>query len=110
MDNLLRQQPAVPAAFTVPTGRAHWHTLLRARAIETGCFTLAPAQWGVHAAARGRRRETWGHSLAVDPWGRVLADAGDGVGVTFAALDLAEVEVARKRIPALANARPFETP
>ena len=100
----------VPAAFTVPTGRAHWEVLLRARAIETGCFTLAPAQWGVHAAAQGRRRETWGRSLAVDPWGRVLADAGEGVGVTLVDIDLAQVASARKKIPALANARLFDGP
>ncbi len=100
----------VPSAFTVPTGRAHWHALLRARAIETGCFVLAAAQWGRHPAARGRERETYGHSLAVDPWGRVLADAGEGEGVTLVTLDLEEVERARARVPALANARPFDGP
>jgi len=100
----------VPSAFTVPTGRAHWHALLRARAIETGCFVLAAAQWGRHPAARGRERETYGHSLAVDPWGRVLADAGEGEGVTLVTLDLDEVERARARVPALANARPFDGP
>lgn len=100
----------VPSAFTVPTGRAHWEPLLRARAIETGCFVLAPAQWGRHAATEGRERETWGHSLAVDPWGRVLADAGEGTGVTVVDLDLNEVETARARIPSLANARDFEGP
>ena len=97
----------VPSAFTVPTGRAHWEVLLRARAIENGCFVLAPAQWGRHAASRGRERETWGHSLAVDPWGRVLVDAGEGVGVTHVTLDLDEVGKTRARIPSLANARPF---
>ncbi len=100
----------VPSAFTVPTGRAHWEVLLRARAIENGAFVLAPAQWGRHRASRGRERETWGHSLAVDPWGRVLADAGEGVGVTHVRLDLAEVETARTRIPSLANAREFRPP
>jgi predicted amidohydrolase len=100
----------VPSAFTVPTGRAHWEPLLRARAIETGCFVLAPAQWGRHAATRGRQRETWGHSLAVDPWGRVLADAGEGTGVTLLELDLAEVAEARGRIPSLSGDRAFEGP
>ena len=70
----------VPSAFTVPTGRAHWHVLLRARAIETGAYVLAPAQSGVHAGGDGPARRTYGHSLAVAPWGEVLADAGEGVG------------------------------
>jgi predicted amidohydrolase len=100
-----------PAAFTVPTGRAHWETLLRARAIETGSFVLAPAQVGEHPAADGeKRRSTWGHSLVVSPWGEVLADGGDAPGVTFADIDLAAAAEARRRIPALANARPFERP
>jgi deaminated glutathione amidase len=100
----------VPSAFTVPTGRAHWEVLLRARAIETGCFVLAAAQSGTHAAAAGRARETYGHSLAVDPWGRVLADAGEGIGVTLVDLDLSLVDDARRKIPSLANARPFALP
>ena len=100
----------VPSAFTVQTGPAHWEVLLRARAIETGCFVLAAAQWGAHAAVAGRPRETWGHSLAVDPWGRVLADAGEGVGVTFADLDPGAVAEARAKIPSLANARDFAAP
>jgi predicted amidohydrolase len=101
----------VPAAFTVPTGRAHWEVLLRARAIETGCFVLAPAHCGTHPAAPGdRRRETWGHSLAVAPWGEVLADGGARPGVTFADLDLSAVEAARRRIPALHNGRSFAAP
>ncbi|MEO0992851.1 MAG: carbon-nitrogen hydrolase family protein [Pseudomonadota bacterium] len=99
-----------PSAFTVPTGRAHWEVLLRARAIETGCFMLAPAQTGQHAASRGRTRETWGHSLAIDPWGRVLADAGEAPGITLVTLDMDEVTKARQRIPSLANARAFEGP
>jgi predicted amidohydrolase len=100
-----------PSAFTVPTGRAHWETLLRARAIETGCFMLAPAQCGENRAAEGERgRSTWGHSLAVAPWGEVLADGGDAPGVTFADLDLAAVAEARRRVPALNNARAFEEP
>jgi predicted amidohydrolase len=101
----------VPSAFTVPTGRAHWHVLLRARAIETGCFVLAPAQCGEHAASRGPRRRTYGHSLAVGPWGDVLADAGDaGPGVTLVELDDAEVDRARARIPSLDHDRGFEAP
>lgn len=100
----------VPSAFTVPTGRAHWEVLLRARAIETGCYVLAAAQWGRHSAGLGRERETWGHSLAVDPWGRVLADAGEGTGVIFAELDPALIRDVRTKLPALANARPFDPP
>jgi predicted amidohydrolase len=100
----------VPSAFTQPTGRAHWHVLLRARAIETGAFVLAPAQSGAHAAGEGASRRTFGHSLAVDPWGAVLADAGEGVGVTLVDLDLAAVERARARIPALGHDRPFAAP
>ena len=71
---------AVPSVFTVPTGRAHWHVLLRARAIENGCFVFAPAQWGEHAG--GRR--SYGHSLIVDPWGEVLADGGEETGIVTA--------------------------
>ncbi|MEM9062108.1 MAG: carbon-nitrogen hydrolase family protein [Pseudomonadota bacterium] len=97
----------VPSAFTVPTGRAHWEVLLRARAIETGCFVLAAAQTGTHAATRGRVRETWGHSLAVDPWGAVIADGGAVPGVTMVDLDLTEVAAARAKIPSLANGRDF---
>jgi len=99
----------VPSAFTVPTGRAHWHTLLRARAIETGCFVIAPAQWGSHGGDdETSLRESYGHSLIVDPWGEVLADAGEGEGVVFADLDLSRVEKARKRIPSLATDRKWE--
>ena len=100
----------VPSAFTVPTGKAHWHVLLRARAIETGCFVLAAAQTGTHKAMRGRVRQTYGHSLAVNPWGEIIADAGEGVGVTVVDLDLAETAIARAKIPALANARSFAPP
>lgn len=102
-----------PAAFTAPTGRAHWHALLRARAIETGCFVLAPAQTGAHPArhdAGGRARSTFGHSLAVDPWGAVLADAGDAPGVTLVDLSLAKAAEARAKVPSLANARAFNPP
>jgi len=96
---------SIPAAFTVPTGRAHWEVLLRARAIETGCFVLAPAQCGTHAAAEGRARRSWGHSLAVDPWGAVLADGGEAPGVTLVDLDLDAVAEARARVPALSGDR-----
>ena len=101
---------AVPAAFTVPTGRAHSHVLLRARAIETGAFVLAPAQSGTHPASEGRVRETYGHSLAVSPWGEVLADAGTETGVAFVDIDPAEAAEARRRIPALAHDRPYAAP
>lgn len=100
----------VPSAFTVPTGRAHWEVLLRARAIETGCFVLAAAQTGTHAATRGRVRETWGHSLAVNPWGEVIADGGTEPGVTMVELDLAEVRAARAKIPSLQNDRSYAGP
>ncbi|TNC48133.1 carbon-nitrogen hydrolase family protein [Rubellimicrobium rubrum] len=96
----------VPAAFTRPTGEAHWEVLLRARAIETGCFVLAAAQTGEHAGGR----QTHGHSLAVAPWGEVLADAGREPGVTVVDLDLARVEEARRRIPSLLHDRPFDGP
>lgn len=100
----------VPAAFSPVTGAAHWETLLRARAIETGCFVLAPAQSGLHPAAEGRPRRTWGHSLAVAPWGEVLADAGELPGITMVDLDLSRVEDARRRIPSLLHDRDFERP
>lgn len=100
----------VPAAFNHLTGRAHWETLLRARAIETGCFVLAPAQTGFHPEANGKGRHTHGHSLAIAPWGEVLADAGQDPGVTLIDLDLAEVARARARIPSLTHDRPYEGP
>lgn len=93
----------VPAAFTRITGEAHWHVLLRSRAIETGCFILAPAQGGRHADGR----ETYGHSLIVDPWGRILAEGGVDPGVIMADLDLSSVDAARGRIPSLSHHRPF---
>ncbi len=99
-----------PSAFTVPTGQAHWHVLLRARAIETGCFVLAAAQCGTHAATRGRVRQTYGHSLAVDPWGTVIAEAADTPGVIYAAIDLDAVKRTQARIPSLSNARAFDGP
>jgi predicted amidohydrolase len=100
----------VPAAFNDTTGAAHWHSLLRARAIENGAYVLAPAQTGSHAAHNGRPRRTYGHSLAVSPWGEVLVDAGTEVGVSFVDLSLAEVGRARARVPSLAHDRDFEGP
>jgi predicted amidohydrolase len=96
----------VPAAFTHFTGKAHWHVLLRARAIETGCFVIAPAQTGTHED--GRR--TYGHSLIVAPWGEVLADAGEAPGVITAEIDLAKVEEARGMVPSLRHDREFKKP
>ena len=93
----------VPSAFTRTTGQAHWHTLLRARAIETGCFVLAPAQWGDHAESR----KTYGHSLIVDPWGETVADGGEGENLVFGTLDLTLVEKTRRRIPSLHQERAF---
>jgi len=90
-----------PAAFTVSTGQAHWHVLLRARAIEAGCFLIAAAQAGAHQDGR----TTYGHSLVVDPWGDVLLDMGEGAGLALADLDLTRVEAVRGRVPAIANRR-----
>ena len=100
----------VPAAFNHITGAAHWETLLRARAIETGCFVLAPAQTGFHPETGGKGRRTHGHSLAIAPWGEVLADAGTEPGVTLVDLDLAEVGKARGRVPSLTHDRDFDGP
>jgi predicted amidohydrolase len=94
---------AVPAAFTVPTGKAHWHTLLRARAIEAGLYVVAAAQVGRHEDGRS----TFGHSLVVDPWGDVLLDMGDEVGLGFADIDLSRISEVRSRIPALNHRRPI---
>jgi predicted amidohydrolase len=94
---------AVPAAFTQVTGEAHWHVLLRARAIENGCFIIAPAQTGTHAGGR----KTFGHSLIIDPWGKVLADAGTAEGIITADLDLNEVGKARGKLPSLTHDRNF---
>lgn len=93
----------VPSAFTRQTGEAHWHVLLRARAVETGCFVLAPAQCGRHA----NKRETYGHSLVVSPWGEVLADGGEQPGIVLAEIDGNAVAEARARIPALLHDRVF---
>jgi len=100
----------VPAAFHPVTGAAHWETLLRARAIETGCFVLAPAQTGEHRVREGAPRRSYGHSLAVAPWGEVLADGGTNPGVVYVDLKLAEVDKARGRVPALTHDRSFEGP
>lgn len=100
----------VPAAFNHLTGAAHWETLLRARAIESGAFVLAPAQTGFHAEANGKGRRTHGHSLAIAPWGEILADAGTEPGVTLVDLDLARVDEARRRVPSLTHDRPFDGP
>ena len=97
------QTVAVPAAFTVPTGRAHWEVLLRARAIEAGAFIVAAAQSGHHADGR----QTYGHSLVVSPWGELQLDMGDGTGVGFADIDVAQVDDVRRRIPALDHRRPI---
>ena len=100
----------MPSAFTVPTGRAHWHVLLRARAIEAGAYVLAPAQSGVHAASEGAARSTYGHSLAVGPWGEVLLDLEERVGVGFVEIDPEEVARARARVPSLGHDRSFAAP
>ena len=100
----------VPAAFNHITGAAHWETLLRARAIETGCFVLAPAQTGFHPETNGKGRRTHGHSLAIAPWGEVLADAGTEPGVTLVDLDPSAVAAARHRIPSLTHDRDFDGP
>jgi deaminated glutathione amidase len=97
---------AVPSVFTVPTGRAHWHVLLRARAIENGAFVFAPAQWGAHPAGR----HSYGHSLIVDPWGEILADGGEEAGFITARIDPAKVAEARRSVPSLQHDRPFAPP
>jgi predicted amidohydrolase len=94
---------AVPAAFTVPTGKAHWHVLQRARAIEAGIFVVAAAQVGHHEDGR----ETFGHSLVVDPWGEVLLDMGDRPGLGFADIDLGRIADVRARVPALSHRQPI---
>ena len=97
------QMLAVPAAFTRITGKAHWHVLNRARAIENGAFVIAPCQYGTLAGGS----ECYGHSLIVDPWGRVLADGGEAENVVLAEIDLGEVAKTRARIPSLTHDRPF---
>ena len=97
---------AVPAAFTVPTGKAHWEVLLRARAIEAGVFVVAAAQVGQHEDGR----QTYGHSLLVDPWGEILLDMGEQVGVAFAEIDLGRIAEVRGRVPAIDHRRPIGAP
>jgi deaminated glutathione amidase len=92
---------AIPAAFTVPTGSAHWHILMRARAIENAAFVIAAAQSGKHADGR----ETYGHSLVVDPWGEVLLDMGQGEGIGYVDIDLSRVDAVRRQIPVHINRR-----
>lgn len=96
----------VPSAFTRPTGEAHWHVLLRARAIESGAYVLAPAQGGRHENGR----ETYGHSLIVAPWGEIIAEAGTEPCVVMAEIDPAKVADARSRVPSLTHDRTFATP
>jgi predicted amidohydrolase len=100
------QLVSVPAAFTVPTGRARWEILLRARAIEAGVFVVAAAQCGRHEDGR----ETYGHSLIVDPWGTILLDMGEQVGVAFGEIDLGKVDEVRGRIPAIRHRRKVPEP
>jgi predicted amidohydrolase len=95
---------AIPSAFTKQTGEAHWHVLMRARAIENGCFVFAAAQGGRHEHGR----DTFGHSLVVDPWGKIIAEGGTEPGVIFADIDPAQVAAARGRIPSLSHGRRFE--
>jgi predicted amidohydrolase len=97
---------SIPAAFTYTTGKAHWHVLVRARAIETGSYVFAANQGGIHA--EGRR--TWGHALIVNPWGEVLADSGENEGFIAADIDPAKVAEARAMIPALRHDRKFSGP
>lgn len=96
---------AIPAAFTVPTGAAHWHVLLRARAIENACWVVAAAQYGVHEDGR----ETYGHSLVIDPWGRVVLDMESGEGLGYAEIDPAILPDVRARVPVLAHRRAIPT-
>jgi predicted amidohydrolase len=96
----------VPSAFTVPTGTAHWHVLLRARAIENGAFVIAAAQGGAHANGR----KTYGHSLIVSPWGEVLAEAGIDPGVIVADIDPVLSTQAREKVPSLQHDRAYSDP
>ncbi|MFA7612943.1 MAG: nitrilase-related carbon-nitrogen hydrolase, partial [Candidatus Caldatribacteriota bacterium] len=85
---------SIPAAFTVPTGKAHWHTLLKARAIENQCYVIAPNQWGKH----NEKLSTYGHSLIIDPWGEVIADAEEGEKIIIAELNLQRLAGVRERL------------
>jgi len=99
---------SIPSSFTVPTGKAHWHTILRSRAIETGCYVFAPAQVGTH---KGSGRKTYVHSIVVAPWGEVLADAGgEKPGFVVADVDLDKVAEARKMVPSLQHDRKYAAP
>ncbi len=100
----------VPSAFSKTTGAAHWHPLLQARAIETGCWVLAPAQTGRHAASRGPNRETYGHSLVVSPWGEIVADGGTEPGIISVDFNREKVAEARRRIPSLRHDKDFDGP
>lgn len=99
-----------PAAFSPITGAAHWHSLLRSRAIETGCYVIAAAQTGTHPTSGPKARSTYGHSLVVDPWGKVILDAGMDTGVYAFEIEMKNVARARQKVPSLLNARPFEAP
>lgn len=94
---------SISSAFTVPTGKAHWHTLVRARAIENQSYVVASAQWGKH----NERMTTFGHSLIVDPWGEVVADAGEGEGIIYGELDLSRVEQVRNRLNVIREPRSY---
>ena len=100
----------VPSAFSVTTGQAHWETLLRARAIETGCYVLAPAQYGEHRCQKGRPRTTYGHTLAVAPWGEVLVLLAEGTGSYMVDINLDDVDRARARVPSLFNQQRYFGP
>lgn len=95
---------SIPAAFTRPTGQAHWHVLMRARAIENACYLFSPAQCGVHQGGR----KTYGHSLIVDPWGEVIADGGEEPGIVVAEIDMAKVAEARAKVPSLRHDRDYD--
>jgi hypothetical protein len=99
-----------PAAFSPITGAAHWHSLLRARAIETGCYVIAAAQTGAHPTSGPKTRTTFGHSLVVDPWGEVILDAGTNTGVYAFDIEMDNVAKARQKVPSLLNARSFTAP
>lgn len=99
-----------PAAFSPITGAAHWHSLLRARAIETGCYVIAAAQTGTHPTSGPKARTTFGHSLVVDPWGEVILDAGTDAGVYAFDIEMDNVAKARQKVPSLLNARSFTAP
>ncbi|MFT5785494.1 MAG: putative amidohydrolase [Ascidiaceihabitans sp.] len=99
-----------PAAFSPITGAAHWHSLLRARAIETGCYVIAAAQTGTHPTSGSKARTTFGHSLVVDPWGEVILDAGTDAGVYAFDIKMDNVAKARQKVPSLLNARTFTGP